>query len=158
MTDRARESTSGEHVRTVFTASPEETQRLGERLAQELEPQSVVALIGDLGSGKTCLTQGICAGLKVDDYVTSPSFTLINEYQGRVPVYHFDLFRIDDPTEMLDLGCDEYLYGDGVCIIEWAEKMGPLLPPGRIEIRIERIGETKRQIHITHINSSGSEG
>ena len=133
-------------ARTVFTKGPEETHRLGIELAGELEPQTVLALIGDLGSGKTCLTQGICAGLEVEDYVTSPSFTLINEYRGRLPVYHFDLFRIEDPREMLDLGCEEYFYGDGVCIIEWAEKMGSLLPRERIEIRLKRTGETEREI------------
>jgi tRNA threonylcarbamoyladenosine biosynthesis protein TsaE len=136
---------------TIHTTSPEETQRFGIELAKSLEPQTVIGLIGALGAGKTCLTQGICAGLKVEEYVTSPSFTLINEYQGRLPVYHFDLFRIDDPKEMLDLGCEEYFYGDGVCIIEWAEKMAPFLPEQRIEIALKRIGENEREITTTHV-------
>ena len=141
-------------TKTVFTKSPGETHHFGIELAGDLEPQTVIALIGDLGSGKTCLTQGICAGLEVEDYVTSPSFTLINEYQGRLPVYHFDLFRIDDPREMLDLGCEEYFYGDGVCIIEWAEKLKHFLPEKRIEITLKRIGEDERELKISRISST----
>ncbi|UCE20478.1 MAG: tRNA (adenosine(37)-N6)-threonylcarbamoyltransferase complex ATPase subunit type 1 TsaE [Gemmatimonadota bacterium] len=135
---------------TVFTQSPEETHSFGVELARDLEPQTVIALIGDLGSGKTCLTQGICAGLEVEEYVTSPTFTLINEYRGRLPVYHFDLYRIDDLKEMLDLGYEEYFYGNGVCVIEWAEKMETLLPEKRIEILLKRIGENEREFRITH--------
>ena len=139
---------------TVVTDSPEETRHFGEELARNLRPSTVIALIGDLGSGKTCLTQGICAGLEVTDYVTSPSFTLINEYEGRLPVYHFDLFRIAGPGETIDLGCDEYFYGDGVCIIEWAEKIMSLLPDDRIEVTIRRIGETRREFQVAQKGST----
>ncbi|MFQ6093076.1 MAG: tRNA (adenosine(37)-N6)-threonylcarbamoyltransferase complex ATPase subunit type 1 TsaE [bacterium] len=152
MTSAIRVRTYNKRTDTVLTDSPEETHRFGQELARGLEPGAVIALIGDLGSGKTCLTQGMCTGLEVTEYVTSPSFTLINEYQGRLPVYHFDLFRIDEPKQTLDLGCEEYLYGDGVCIIEWAEKMGPFLPDDRIEIRIRRIGKTRREFQVTHIS------
>jgi tRNA threonylcarbamoyladenosine biosynthesis protein TsaE len=135
------------------TASPEETQRFGMELAGELGSGAVIALIGDLGSGKTCLTQGVCMGLEVKDYVRSPSFTLINEYRGRLPVYHFDFYRIDKPEEMLSLGCEEYFYGQGVTIIEWAEKILSLLPEERIEIRIQRTGTTRRLFHLTYLAS-----
>jgi tRNA threonylcarbamoyladenosine biosynthesis protein TsaE len=157
MISETMHTTDTKNTKTVFTKSPEETHRLGIELAGDLVPQTVIALIGDLGSGKTCLTQGICAGLEVEDYVTSPSFTLINEYQGRLRVYHFDLFRIDNPKEMLDLGCEEYFYGDGVCIIEWAEKMESLLPEKRIEITLRRIGENEREFQITHFNEHSIE-
>jgi tRNA threonylcarbamoyladenosine biosynthesis protein TsaE len=140
--------------RTVITNSPEETMHFGAQLAGALRPGTVIALIGDLGSGKTCLTQGICVGLEVNDYVTSPTFTLINEYQGRLPVYHFDFYRIDVSAEVTDLGIDEYFYGHGVCIIEWAEKIQAYLPDERIEIRIQRRDATEREIQMTYFNIS----
>ena len=145
-----------QETKTLFTNTPEETQRFGQELAGELQPGTVIALIGDLGSGKTCLTQGICMGLGVQDYVTSPSFTLINEYDGRLPVYHFDFYRINTPEEAFDLGCDEYFYGEGVCIIEWAEKVESFLPENRIEIRIKRIGETKREFKTNRLHKARS--
>ena len=154
MTAEIAKRTRTTETKTVFTHSPEETHLFGKELASGLQPGMVIALIGDLGSGKTCLTQGICSGLGVKDYVTSPSFTLINEYQGRLRVYHFDFFRIDKPEETLDLGCDEYFYGEGVCIIEWAEKIVSFLPDDRTEIRIVRIGETEREFRIDCIGST----
>ncbi len=144
-----------QEIRT--TSSPEETKRFGMELAGTLGPGAVIALIGDLGSGKTCLTQGICDGLGVTSYVTSPTFTLINEYQGRLSVYHFDLYRLDKPEELLDLGCEEYFYGSGVSIIEWAEKALSVLPEERMEIRIERTGETERRLRISYLSGEVSE-
>lgn len=126
--------------RTTFhTAGPDETVSLGERIGRALEPGSVVALIGELGAGKTTLTKGIARGLEVPDLVHSPTFTLIHEHQGRLPVYHFDLYRLDTLEQMEDLGCEGYFYGSGVTIIEWAEKITDLLPHDRLEIRI--VGE-----------------
>jgi tRNA threonylcarbamoyladenosine biosynthesis protein TsaE len=142
-------------METRTTRSPEETQRFGLELACTLGPGAVIALIGDLGSGKTCLTQGICDGLGVTSYVTSPTFTLINEYQGRLPVYHFDLYRIERPGELLDLGCEEYFYGQGVSIIEWAERALSVLPEERMEIRIERTGATERRLQISCRSGEG---
>ena len=154
MTSEVVNRTSIEETKSVITNNPEETHRFGQKLARDLGAGTLIALTGDLGSGKTCLAQGICSGLEVKDYVTSPSFTLINEYQGRLPVYHFDFFRIDKPEETLELGCDEYFYGDGVCIIEWAEKIESLLPEDRIEIKIVRRGETEREFYITRFSST----
>ena len=133
------------------TRSPEETQSLGVVLAERLEPGDLLALRGDLGSGKTCLIQGICRGLRVDDYVTSPTFILINEYAGRlqnqpVPVYHFDLYRIQTPEELEDLGAEEYFYGRGICLIEWAERAGDLLPPRRLDLTLEYLTDSERRI------------
>jgi tRNA threonylcarbamoyladenosine biosynthesis protein TsaE len=118
------------------TRSPEETEELGERIGRVLEPGMVVALIGELGAGKTTLTKGIARGLDVPDLVHSPTFTFIHEHRGRIPVYHFDLYRLDSPEQIEDLGYEEYFYSPGVTIIEWAEKIEALLPPDRLEIRI----------------------
>jgi len=128
---------------TFHTGGPEETELLGERIGEALEPGSIVALIGELGAGKTVLTKGIARGLRVPDLVHSPTFTLIHEHIGRLPVYHFDLYRLRTPEELEDLGPEGYFYGDGVVVIEWAEKVGELLPPDRLEIRIS--GEDERR-------------
>jgi tRNA threonylcarbamoyladenosine biosynthesis protein TsaE len=137
----------------VITRSAAETRALGRDLAARLTPGEVVALVGDLGSGKTCLAQGICEGLGVPDPVTSPTFILINEYQGRigtraVPVYHLDLYRLADAGELEDLGAEEYLYGNGICLVEWAERAAALLPAQRWEIRLEQAGAEERRITV----------
>ncbi|MBI4551853.1 MAG: tRNA (adenosine(37)-N6)-threonylcarbamoyltransferase complex ATPase subunit type 1 TsaE [Candidatus Latescibacteria bacterium] len=139
---------TGRKVAGVFlTTSPDETYELGRGLGLRLATGDVVALIGELGSGKTCLIQGLCAGLEVEDDVTSPTFVLINQYQGRTTVYHFDLYRIDDAGALLDLGYDDYLYGgEGVCLIEWADKFPDFLPASCIELRIEILGDEQRVI------------
>ncbi len=111
------------------------TRRLGERLGKKLWPGAVVALIGDLGSGKTVFAQGILKGLGVKDkYMISPSFVLIKEYKGRLPAYHLDLFRLKRKKELDALGLREYLFSDGITIIEWAEKIEEILPGNSIEI------------------------
>jgi len=132
----------------IITSSPEETKKLGEKIAQGFYPGLVVALFGTLGSGKTCLTQGICFGLGVKDFVVSPSFVLINEYQGKYKVYHIDLFRLEKLSEIINLGYEEYFYGDGVCIVEWAEKASALLPEKRIDIHLKILSENEREINI----------
>jgi tRNA threonylcarbamoyladenosine biosynthesis protein TsaE len=137
--------------RALISRSSEETQALGEELAGRLEPGDLVAFFGDLGSGKTCMIQGICRGLEVTDYVTSPTFILINEYAGRlrersIPVYHFDLYRLREPEELEDLGAEDYFYGQGICLIEWAEHAGGLLPRRRREIAMEYLTATERRM------------
>ena len=129
-----------------ITEGPEQTQRLGQKLADFLHPGAVVALTGELGSGKTCLIQGICQGLGVTDPVASPAFVIINEYQGRLPVYHFDLYRIKSIEELYQLGCEEYFYGFGVCLIEWAERAEGLLPGDSIRISLRWKAESRREI------------
>ena len=121
---------------TIHTTSPEETERLGERIGRALEPGTVVALMGELGAGKTTLTKGIARGLEVADLVHSPTFNLIHEHKGRLPVYHFDLYRLTTPEDIEDLGYQDYFYGEGVTIVEWPEKILDLLPPDHLEIRI----------------------
>lgn len=115
-----------------------ETKEFGERLGSLLQGGDVLSLIGDLGAGKTTLTKSIGKGLEVEDYITSPTFTLINEYKGRVWVYHFDVYRLEDEEDLLDLGYEDYFYSNGVTIIEWADKIENILPKNRIEIKIEK--------------------
>ena len=129
------------------TANPMETQTLGEKIGKTLKQGDVIALIGDLGTGKTCLTQGIARGVGIaaDEVVNSPSYILINEYNGRIPIYHIDLYRLEDSAEIAELGLSEYMEGDGICIIEWAERMADALPDTTITICItlEEVSDNK---------------
>ncbi|MCI0495607.1 tRNA (adenosine(37)-N6)-threonylcarbamoyltransferase complex ATPase subunit type 1 TsaE, partial [candidate division KSB1 bacterium] len=136
----------------LISQSEEATLQLGAALARQLQAGDVIALHGDLGSGKTCLTRGICRGLGVFQDVTSPTFVLINEYRGRLPVYHFDFYRLESLDEIWNLGIDDYINNEGICIIEWADRGTQLLPTQRIEIflanKFEAETETDRQIEI----------
>ena len=126
-------------TRTLHIANETETQQLGERIGQAAAPGMVVALIGDLGTGKTTLTKAIARGLGVTETVTSPTFNIIREYKsGRIPLYHFDVYRIADPDEMFELGYEEYFYGDGICVVEWADIIEELLPEDTVVIHIDR--------------------
>ena len=131
------------------TRTPAETQTIGEEIGKQLRQGDLVALIGDLGTGKTCLTQGIARGVGVDpnQIVNSPSYTLINEYAGKIPIYHIDLYRLQNHDELLDLGLDEYMEGKGICIIEWAEKLGSL-KISHTKIQITWLSEMTREIEI----------
>lgn len=138
----------------IVSSSPDETHRLGQELVTRLVPGSCVALIGDLGSGKTCFVQGICDRLQVADPVTSPTFVLINEYAGvlqnnPIPIYHFDLYRLGDPEELYAIGCDDMFYGDGVCLIEWADLGGDLIPKDAIVVRFTHEDELIRNLTIS---------
>ncbi len=131
-------------------SSEAETRALGRSLAERLGAGDVVALYGDLGAGKTVLTKGIGAGLGIDpEAVNSPSFTILNEYMpGTLPLYHFDAFRIERVEEFFDLGYEEYFYGDGVCVVEWAEKVERLLPPDALRIRMEHEKGDRRRVDL----------
>ena len=140
------------------TRRAEETQAVGERLAERLRPGDVVALTGELGAGKTCFTQGITRGLGVTGRVVSPTFVLVNEYRGRLPVHHVDAYRTESLTELLDLGLDELFSGDGVTIVEWADKLLPLLPARAIHVHIEGVGDEPRTITVRdprHVSQAG---
>ncbi|MCS7081607.1 MAG: tRNA (adenosine(37)-N6)-threonylcarbamoyltransferase complex ATPase subunit type 1 TsaE [Bacteroidetes bacterium] len=129
----------------LHTYSPEESRRLGRELALRLRPGDVVALYGELGAGKTCFVQGVCAQLGVREPVTSPTFTLVHAYQGEsLPVYHLDLYRLASLEELYELGYEDYLYGEGVCLIEWADRMEPLLPEAAWRVRL-RYGEDPQE-------------
>ena len=136
---------------TVISRNPEETFLIGKIIGRNLIEKDVVALVGDLGTGKTCLTQGIARGLGVpDEYqITSPSFTLINEYQGRMMLYHFDLYRLSRASEMDDMGYEEYLFGEGVSVIEWADKVKGILPDETLFVSINYTDENERNIIIS---------
>ena len=137
------------------TESPEETQTLGEELGKKLKPGSVIALIGDLGTGKTCLTQGIARGVGIapHEVVSSPSYILINEYNGNIPIYHIDLYRIETTEEISELGLGEYVDGLGICIIEWADRMQDDLPDTCIMVHITWEDENSRSIKIEQLPS-----
>ena len=137
-----------------ISSSPAQTHQLGRDLAAQLEPGDCVALIGELGSGKTRFVQGICEGLGVTDAVTSPTFVIVNEYAGisadggPLPVYHFDLYRLGSPDELDAIGCDDMFYSAGICLIEWADLGGDLIPDHAIDVRFDHAGETMRNLTI----------
>jgi len=132
----------------IASVRPEETEDAGERLGRSLAPGAVVALTGELGAGKTCFIQGLVRGLGVTGRATSPTFVLINQYRGRVPVYHVDAYRTESLTELMDLGLLELMGGAGVTVIEWADKLRSLLPPETIHVHIEGVGDEPRAITI----------
>jgi tRNA threonylcarbamoyladenosine biosynthesis protein TsaE len=136
-------------VATSISASPSETEDAGRQFASGLPVGSIVALTGPLGAGKTRFVKGLAAGIGARGEVTSPTFTLIHEYTGgRVPVYHFDFFRLEDRQSAERIGLDEYFFGDGICVIEWADKFSELIPPGACWISFEAKSETDRLITI----------
>ena len=124
--------------------NPTETHQLGIHIGKLALAGDIFLLVGRLGTGKTCLTQGIARGLGIKEYTPSPSFVLIREFYGRLPMYHIDLYRLDHIEEIADLGLDDYLYGKGVCVIEWAEKGLSLMPPEYLMININYLGDTER--------------
>jgi len=130
----------------LVTESPEETQRLGTRLGKLAQVGDVLLLVGGLGAGKTCLTQGIAWGLDIEGYATSPSFVVVNQYQGRLPLYHIDLYRLDRLEEVIELGLDDYLYGRGVCVVEWAEKALDMLPKEHLLVEMSYLSDTSRNL------------
>lgn len=141
-------------VRTsLTTASPGETLQVAREFASRLQRGDVVALWGELGAGKTHFVKGVCEALGVQSAVTSPTFVLLNRYQGRdsrgeeLLLYHLDLYRIKSVEEIYDIGYEEFFYGNGICLIEWAELLGALMPPARFDIRISA-GEEERRRHI----------
>jgi tRNA threonylcarbamoyladenosine biosynthesis protein TsaE len=133
----------------LITKSAEETVELGKKIGAFLLPNDVIALTGQLGAGKTTLIQGIAAGIGVKDYVTSPTFIIINEYNGRLPLYHIDLYRLDEGLQIADLGIEEYFARGGVCVIEWAERLKGLLPSGAEQIELEIVSESERKFFLS---------
>ncbi|MBD3274145.1 MAG: tRNA (adenosine(37)-N6)-threonylcarbamoyltransferase complex ATPase subunit type 1 TsaE [Candidatus Marinimicrobia bacterium] len=127
-------------VRCTFrTNSPGETQQIASKLAQFIKPGDILAFYGDLASGKTTFIQGFGQQLNAREPINSPTFTLINEYNGDIPIYHFDCYRLTGPDELFDIGYEEYFYGDGVTVVEWAEKIEDVIP------------EDAFQLHFTHL-------
>lgn len=132
----------------LISRSADETRALGERLGARLGKSDVVACIGALGAGKTCFLQGLARGLGVQADVTSPTFVLVNEYEGRLRVYHVDAYRTASLSELMDLGLDEMLHGEGVTVVEWADKLLPLLPARAVTVTIDGLGDEPRSIEL----------
>ncbi len=132
-----------------LSRSPEETERIGETLAHRLSGGAVLALRGGLGMGKTAFTRGLARGLGYTGRVTSPTFTIVNEYEGKTPLFHFDMYRLGGEDELFDIGWDDYLTRGGVCVVEWSERIERALPPETVTVSIERgEGENDRVITV----------
>lgn len=147
---------------TFTTTSEASTRNVARSFAARLQRGDVVALFGDLGTGKTQFVKGVCETFGVEELVTSPSFVILNRYEGKdgagneILIYHLDLYRVKSVEEIFDLGYEEFFYGDGICLVEWAERLGDLIPPSRHEVRLS-LGEEEshRLVHIEHVSSSG---
>jgi tRNA threonylcarbamoyladenosine biosynthesis protein TsaE len=134
----------------VSTCSVEQTCKIGEKLGSILGSGDIVCMIGELGTGKTALAQGIAKSLGIGGYVTSPTFTIVNEYTGKYPLYHFDVYRISNPEEMFEIGFEEYIYGGGIVLIEWADLVEEILPEERIQVDI--LKDAGRGLNVRDIN------
>ena len=132
----------------LISHNPEQTQRFGARIGKLALPGDTLLLVGGLGTGKTCLTQGIAWGLNIEEYALSPSFVIVRELYGRLPLYHIDLYRLDHIEEIAELGLDDYLYGNGVCVVEWAEKGLDILPTEHLLIQINYLSDTERSFQL----------
>jgi len=132
----------------LISHSPEQTQQFGTSIGELAQSGDIFLLVGTLGAGKTCLTQGIAWGLGIKEYAASPSFVLVRELYGRLPLYHIDLYRLDRIEEIIDLGLDDYLYGQGVCVIEWADKGQAALPREHLIIRMSYHADTERRLQL----------
>ncbi len=132
----------------LITHSPEQTYELGRSMGKLAQPSDVLLLVGELGTGKTCLTQGIAWGLGIEEYTLSPTFVIMRELYGRLPLYHIDLYRLNDIVEIAALGLDDYLYGDGICVVEWAEKGLSVMPVEHLMVEISHLGDTERNFQL----------
>ena len=137
----------------ILSRSEAETEAAGARLAAVLTPGSVVAYEGGLGMGKTAFTRGLAAGLGYPGRVTSPTFTLVNEYEGgRLPLFHFDMYRLGSADDLFDIGWEDYLSRGGVCAVEWSENVADALPEDTIRVRIDRLGDRERRITVEGVD------
>jgi len=130
----------------INSLNPYQTQQIGTSIGELAQAGDLILLVGDLGAGKTCLTQGIGWGTGFEGYTTSPSFVLVREYQGKIPLYHIDLYRLDNIEEIAELGIDDYLCGEGICVIEWADKALDYFPADHLFIRLDYMGNNERQL------------
>jgi len=143
------------HDKMIFESySPQQTEEIAYSIGKTLKPGEVICLSGELGAGKTAFTRGLVKAFDVKEPVTSPTFTIVNEYDGILPVYHFDVYRINDVEEMFEIGFEEYIYGNGISIIEWPEHIKEILPASYINVTIRKnldIGEQYRSIEVTKV-------
>lgn len=135
-----------------YSNSVAETHAIGARLAEQLKPGDVLLLLGDMGAGKSELTRGIARGLGVQGYVTSPTFTILQVHEdGRMPLYHFDWYRLSDAEELYELSMDEYLYGDGVSVIEWPSRAEEVIPESYLQVELIPLGDEERAVELTPV-------
>lgn len=139
----------------IKTFSIEETVEIGTKLGKLLGGGEIILLSGDLGTGKTAFTSGIAKGLNIAGYITSPTFTIVNEYEAQIPLYHFDVYRINDSEEMYEIGFDEYINSDGVTVIEWAELINECLPVENIQIKITKCIEEGLDVRVLNVIFNG---
>ena len=139
---------------TFFTHSADETTALGYKIGKKLKKGDIIAMQGTLAAGKTTITKGIAQALDISEEITSPTFCLISEYYGKMPLYHMDVYRLDGTEDFINLGVDDILYGDGVCIIEWSEKIMDELPKNTIILRILPQDDNSRKIEIENFNET----
>ena len=132
----------------IITKSEKETQEAGEKLVQKLAPGSVVAMYGDLGAGKTAFVRGMTRGLGINFPVSSPTFNVVNEYPGKVPLFHFDMYRLGSADELFDIGWDDYLERGGICAVEWSENVEEAFEPGTVKVTITKLGDSEREITV----------
>ncbi len=136
----------------MISHSELETKKMGEKIGKNLKEGDIVALYGELGTGKTVLVKGIAKGIECENQVKSPSFVFVHEYKGKIPIYHIDLYRINNPQELLNLGIQEFFEGDGICLIEWAEKAEQTLPLSHIDIKFKVLNKNTREITLSNAN------
>ncbi|MCL4425586.1 MAG: tRNA (adenosine(37)-N6)-threonylcarbamoyltransferase complex ATPase subunit type 1 TsaE [Firmicutes bacterium] len=142
---------------TLISRSPEETRFLGKSIGQRAKSRDIFSLLGPLGAGKTVLAQGILAGLGVSRPVTSPTFNIVNEYQGRVPVYHLDLYRLEETEELVEIGLEEMLLGEAILVIEWGDRFPEVLPAERLEISLDYSGNELSPVGVGAAGSAAEE-
>ncbi len=141
---------------STVSCSADGTRGIGRAIGEAVEAATLLLLIGQLGAGKTTLAQGLAEGLGVTAYTKSPSFVLVNEYQGRLPLFHMDLYRIDDPAEAWELGLDDYLNRGGVLAVEWADRATSIFPEDRLEIRIGYVSDSERRVTIRALGATAA--
>lgn len=132
----------------IITKSETETQQAGTELVKTLAPGSVVAMYGDLGAGKTAFVRGMTRGLGINFPVSSPTFNVVNEYPGKVPMFHFDMYRLGSADELFDIGWDDYLERGGICAVEWSENVEEAFEPGTVKVTITKLGDSEREITV----------
>ena len=137
----------------IFKSNYQDTIKLGKKIASKISPGDIITLNGSLGSGKTVFSKGVAKGLNIIEEITSPTYNIICEYKGILPLYHMDLYRIDTYEEFEMLGAEELLFGSGVCLIEWSERIKEFLPPDIISVNIEIINNNERKIEILGLNN-----
>ncbi len=140
----------------IYLENENDTKEIGYKLGNLLTPESTICLVGDLGAGKTTITQSIAKALEVEDYITSPTFTIVNEYEGKMPLYHFDVYRIGSSDEMYDIGYEDYINGQGVCIIEWSNLIEDILPDEYLKIELS-YKDMSREMTLTPVGKKYEE-